>query len=798
MFYTYLKIAWRNLVRNKTSSFINIGGLAIGMAVATLIGLWIWDELSYNKYHQNYNRIAQVMRQQIFNGEKGMSPYHPIPLGNELRSAYGSYFKNVVMVRQTEDHIISWGDRKYTQSGNYMQAEAPEMLTLKMLQGTRAGLKSLNAIMLSESLARKLFGNANPINKLVKIDNKEDVLVTGVYEDLPKNSEFKDATFIAPLDLYISGNEWIRNHPDDWQDYNMLVYAQIPSNANFNEVSAKIRNAYSGHIDAEKAAQKPELVLHPMSKWHLYSKFENGVNVMSEPLKFVWFYGIIGVFVLLLACINFMNLSTARSEKRAKEVGIRKAIGSVRSQLINQFLGESLLVAVASFGCSILLVQLVLPWFNGVADKEIIILWTNPLFWLAGVAFTIIAGLLAGSYPALYLSSFNPVNVLKGSFRVGRFAGVPRKILVVVQFTVSIALIIGTIVVYRQIQLAKNRPVGYAQRGLIALQVTSPDFEGKFDILRRELKNTGVVTEMAQSNSPLTGIWSNNKEFIWKGKDPSLEITFGTPSITQEYGNTVGWQFKAGRDFSPSFPTDSAGVVVNEAAAKIIGLQEPVGETITWDKKSGNKNYQIIGVIKDMVMESPFEPVRPTLYFMDESSGWIFVRINPDVSAGEALPKIESVFKKIVPSVPFDYKFADDEYRKKFAAEVRIGNLATFFAILAILISCLGLFGLTLFVAEQRTKEIGVRKVLGATVFNVWALLSKDFVLLVSISLLIAGPLSYYFMHNWLQNYQYRTQLSWWIFGVAGLGTLLITLLTVSFQSVKAAIANPVKSLRTE
>jgi hypothetical protein len=493
-----------------------------------------------------------------------------------------------------------------------------------------------------------------------------------------------------------------------------------------------------------------------------------------------------------------MNLSTARSEKRAKEVGIRKAIGSVRSQLINQFLGESLLVAAASFGCSVLLVQLVLPWFNGVADKEIIILWTNPLFWLAGIAFTIIAGLLAGSYPALYLSSFNPVNVLKGSFRVGRFAGVPRKILVVVQFTVSIALIIGTIVVYRQIQLAKNRPVGYAQRGLIALQVTSPDFKGKFDILRRELKNTGVVTEMAQSNSPLTGIWSNNYGFTWEGKDPSAEIVFGTPSITQEYGNTVGWQFKAGRDFAKSFATDSAGVVVNEAAAKIMGLKEPVGKTITWDKESGNKDYQIIGVIKDMVMESPFEPVRPTLYFMDESSGWIFVRINPDVSASEALPKIESVFKKIVPSVPFDYKFADDEYSKKFAAEVRIGNLATFFAILAIIISCLGLFGLTLFVAEQRTKEIGVRKVLGATVFNVWALLSKDFVLLVSISLLIAGPLSYYFMHNWLQNYQYRTQLSWWIFGVAGLGTLLITLLTVSFQSIKAAIANPVASLRTE
>jgi hypothetical protein len=738
------------------------------------------------------------MREQIFNGEKGRSPYHPIPMGDKLRSSYGSYFDKLVLVRQTEEHIIAYDDKKFAQSGNYMQAGAPDMLSLKMLHGTRAGLNSPNSIMLSESLAKKLFGNDNPVGKPVKIDNKLDVVVGGVYEDLPINTEFNEAKFIASFDLYIAGNEYIKNNPNDWGNYNILIYAQIPFGADFGEISAKIKKGYMGHIDAEKAAQKPELLLHPMSRWHLYSKFENGVNVTSEEMKFVWFYGIVGVFVLLLACINFMNLSTARSQKRAKEVGIRKAIGSVRRQLIGQFLSESLLFTFTSFAFAVVLVQTVLPWFNSVASKEIKILWTEPVFWLACLAFTLITGLLAGSYPAFYLSSFHPVKVLKSTFRAGRFAAVPRKILVIVQFTVSVALIIGTIVVYRQIQLAKDRPIGYSQNGLLSFQVTSPDFKGKYDLLRSELKNTGAVTEMAQSNSPLTAIWSNNKEFVWKGKDPGLEITFGTPSVTQEYGTTVGWQFKTGRDFSKQFPTDSSGVVINEAAAKIMGLQEPVGENITWQKTKGDESYTVLGVIKDMVMESPFAPVRPTLYFLDNSTSWIFMRINPAVSIGEALPKIESVFKKLVPSVPFDYKFADDEYRKKFEAEVRVGKLAGVFASLAIFISCLGLFGLTLFMAEQSKKEIGVRKVLGATVFNIWQRLSKDFVVLVIISCLIAIPVARYFLHQWLQKYEYRTDLSWWVFAIAIGGALMITLLTVSYQAIKAALANPVKSLRTE
>ena len=802
MFKNYFKIALRNMAKQKVYSFINIGGLAIGMAVAMLIGLWIWDEFSFNKYHQNYDRIAQVWQQAFSNGRTWKGGSLPIPLGTELRSSFSNHFEFVVMTTQTGELIISSEDKKFTQLGRYMQPEAPEMLSLKMLYGTRSGLKDPHSILLSASLAKKLFGEADPINKIVQINNIVDVKVTGVYEDLPKNTEFNNVTFIAPWDLYIS-YEWVKNSRDDWNNNFIYIYAQIPANTDFDKVSAIIKDVKLNHVDQKEAAsQKPELFLHPMRDWHLYSEFdENGVNVTSEQMKFIWFYGIIGVFVLLLACINFMNLSTARSEKRAKEVGIRKAIGSLRSQLISQFFSESLLVSAFAFVLSIILVQLALPWFNGIADKEIAILWENLWFWLGGLAFTFLTGLLAGTYPALYLSSFNPVKALKGVFRAGRFSAISRKVLVVVQFTVSVALMIGTIIVFQQIQFAKNRPVGYSRDGLLQIHKSSPDFYRKYDVLRNELKNTGVVAEMAESASPLTikGTGIANNGFDWKGKDPAIDVNFGTYAVTHEYGKTTGWQLVDGRDFSKEFASDSSALVINEAAARYMELENPVGEIVSWDNqryKSGD--YRIIGVVKDMVMRSPFEPMYPTVFFLQGDKYWIFVKIDPNVSVSEALPKIEAVFTKLIPSVPFDYKFVNDEYDAKFRAEERIGKLAGFFAIFAVFICCLGLFGLASFVAEQRTKEIGIRKVLGASVANIWRMLSKDFVVLVMLSCLIAIPIAYYFLHAWLQNYAYRTEISWWIFASVGVLALTIALLTVSFQAIKAALGNPVDALRNE
>jgi len=789
MIKNYFKIAWRNLFKNKVSSFINISGLAIGMAVAMLIGLWIFDELSFNRYHKNYDRIVKVMDYQGWHGQNNTNDVLPVPIGSALQSNYGNDFKYVTMVRETEEHVIASGDKKFTQEGNYMQADAPEMFSLEMIYGSRSGLKDPNSILLSDRLAKKLFGNVDPVGKLVQIDVNANVKVTGVFRDLPNNSEFRTTTFIAPFDL-------AKFNKTDWGNFNMYIYAQLSPIADLKKVSAKIKNLLANKNREQEATH--HLFLQPMSKWHLYSAFENHVAVTSEQMRFIWFYGIIGVFVLILACINFMNLSTARSEKRAKEVGIRKAVGSLRRQLIQQFYGESLLISFFAFALSLILAQLTLPWFNQVADKEINILWANPLFWMACFAFAFITGLLAGSYPALYLSSFNPVKVLKGTFRAGRLTVAPRKVLVVVQFTVSVALIIGTAIIYQQIQYAKNRPVGYSQAGLISMQIKSPDFDQKYKVLKAELDKSSVVADVARANYAITDTRGWNGGFYWEGKPPVEGQSFNTISVSQEYGKTVSWELIQGRDFSKELGSDSASIILNESAVKLAGLNNPVGQTVKWEPGWREPGYyKIIGVVKDMVKGSPFEATFPSVIFLG-SGNWLFVRANPNTGIREALTKIEVGFKKVIPNLPFDYKFVDEEYGLKFTAEERIGKLATFFAILAIIISCMGLFGLASYVAEQRTKEIGVRKVLGASVFNVWKLLSRDFVTLVIISCFIAVPVAWYFLNGWLQKYEYRTHISWWIFGGAVACSLLITLATVSFQAIKAAITNPVKSLRTE
>ncbi|SEW44404.1 ABC-type antimicrobial peptide transport system, permease component [Chitinophaga sp. YR573] len=795
MIRSYFRIAWRNLIKSKGYSLINIGGLAAGMAVAMLIGLWIWDELSFEKYNKNYDHIAQVMQNQNFNGDIGTWETMPYPMGDALRNDYGSYFKHVVMSSWNGGSLLITGEKKIVKNGTFMEPGAPELMGLTMLRGTYGGLKDPGSVMLSESLAKELFGETNPVGKTITFDKKNTEIVTGVYKDLPRNSVFSGIYFLRTWAAYLSIETWIKTNDNPWGNNAFRVFVQIADNADMANVSAKISRVKLDHLQAFDRRYKPVIFLHPMSKWHLYERFNNGIN-SGGRIQFVWLFGIIGVFVLLLACINFMNLSTARSEKRAKEVGIRKAIGSLRGQLIGQFFSESLLVVALGFILSLLLVQLALPFFNSVADKKMSILWNSPVFWLTGIVISLLTGLIAGSYPAMYLSSFQPVKVLKGTFRAGRNAAIPRKVLVVLQFTVSVTLIIGTITVFRQIQFARNRPVGYTREGLLSLQMDATIIHDHFETIKADLKSTGAVVEAAEASSPATSVWGTNGGFSWKGKDPSLAVDFPNTAVSSEYGKTVGWQFKEGRDFSPAFLTDTNAFVLNEAAVKFIGLKDPVGETIIWD----DKPFKIIGVIKDMIVESPYQPVRASLYHLinQQDVNIINIKINPAAGVPEALGKIETVFKKYNPDIPFDYRFVDDEYARKFGNEERIGKLASFFAILAIFISCLGLFGMASFMAERRTKEIGVRKVMGASVFNLWQLLSKDFVVLVFISLLIAMPMAWYFMHSWLQNYQYRSEISWWIFVVAGAGILIITLLTVSFQSIKAALMNPVKSLRAE
>jgi putative ABC transport system permease protein len=789
MLKTYFKIAWRNLTKNKIYSFINIGGLSVGLAVAILIGLWIHDELSFNKNNKNYNNIAQVWQFVTFEVEKSSYDVLPIPLAQELKTKYPDF--KYVSLSKSQEVILTAGDKNFLKSGNYVEPDFLKMMSVPMLAGQRNGLAEPNSIMLSNSLAKNLFADENPINKLVSIDNKATVKVTGVYEDFPDNSTFKNVSFIGPWAFHLANDESAKGSADVWDNNSWQIYAQVNDGADFKAISAKIKDIRMKKENPP--GYKPEFFLHPMSRWHLYSDFKNGENT-GGLIQFVWLFGIIGIFVLLLASINFMNLSTARSEKRAKEVGIRKAIGSVRKQLVVQFLAESLLVAFIAFLLSLSIVQLILPFFNGVSGKKMSVLWASPVFWALSVGCTLLTGLIAGSYPALYLSSFNPIKALKGTFKASRFAAIPRKVLVVVQFTVSVTLVIGTIIVFKQIEYAKDRPLGYDRSGLIEINMRTPELAKHFSALRNDLIKAGAVTEAAESSGSITEQSGGTTDVSWKGKPTDTKPLIMSNFVSHEYGKTISWQISAGRDFSRTF-ADSTSIILNEAAVKLMGFKSPLDQTI----KGSGKDYRVIGVVKDMVKESPFTPVKPSIFIVNyRNVSVISLRLSPKMGTAKALATTEAIIKKYNPASPFEYKFADEKYGQKFFDEERIGKLASFFTMLAVLISCLGLFGLASFVAEQRTKEIGVRKVLGASVFNVWQLLSKDFALLVVISVIISIPVASYFMHNWLKNYEYRMEISWWIFAAAGLGALVITLLTVSFQSIKAALSNPVKSLRSE
>lgn len=790
MLRSYLKSCFRNLLRNKMYSAINIVGLATGIGVALLIGLWIWDEKSFDTYHRQYDQLAQVMVKVASGNEIYTGPTTSIPMGNELHNKYGADFKHISLVSGPGTHILAVGERKISQTGMWVEASFPVMFTLKMLRGDAEALKDRSSVLISQSVAKALLDGADPLNSIVRIDNKMDMKVAGVYEDLPGNTTMHDIKILLPWDTYVNSTEnWIKNAQTQWDIHMCQLYVQLNDHTDLDKINVKIRNIPVPHI----SYSREEMLLHPMNKWRLYSEFRNG-HAVGGRIRLIWLMGLIGVFVLLLASINFMNLSTARSEKRSKEVGIRKAVGSLRGQLIGQFLTESLIVAFLALILSVLLVQLSLPFFNGLSGKVMSIPWRQPVFWLLILSFTFITGLISGSYPAFYLSGFQPVKVLKGRFRAGRFSTLPRKVSVVVQFTVSVTLIIGTLIVYQQIRYARNRPVGYTREGLITVDMITPDMYSHYDAIRNDLLQTGTVTEMAQASSAPTEVSSNNI-VDWKGKDPDIVVSPGTIAVSHDFGNTLGWKIIQGRDFSRSFPSDTGAFILNESAVKVTGFKHPIGEVMRWQ----GKDHVIVGVIKDMVMESPYQPIRPTIFHLQPSwTRLMTIRIKADVPVREALGKIATVFSKYNPGSPFVYRFTDDEYAKKFNDEERIGNLTAFFAILAIFISCLGLFGLASFIAEQRTKEIGIRKVMGASVFSLWKMLSKDFVVLVVISCVIAIPLAWYSLHQWLQQFEYRTQISWWIFVAAAVGALVITLLTVSYQSIKAAIMNPLGSLKAE
>ena len=784
MLKTYFRIAWRHLLKNKGYSAINIVGLATGMAVALVIGLWITDELTFDHYHKNHSRIAQAMITQTSPVSVYTGPTVTMPMGKAFRSQYKDLFSKVALACDGTTHLITTGDRQLTARALWAENQLPEMFTFKILAGSLASQKDPSTALISASLAKALFGKTDPVNKTFKYDGRLDIKVGGVYEDLPQNTTFTGIQVIMPWNN--TDNGYHANNTT-WNDHNGEVYVQLADNVTAEQATRKVKNLPTPFVKE----LKEEAVIHPLDKAHLYNEFTNG-KATGGRIQFIWLFGIIGLSVLLLACINFMNLSTARSEKRAKEVGIRKTVGSLKKQLVVQFLSESVLLAMIAFLLSLILVEMSLPFFNSVAAKDMTLPWTNMSFWSAAAAFILFTGILAGSYPAFYLSHFDPVKVLKGTFRLGRYAGIPRKILVVLQFSVSLILIIGTVIVFRQIQYAKDQPVGYDRTGLVTVDMNTPDIYTHYQALQDELLQQHLVVAVAKSSMKVTD-FDNGNDLDWRGKPPGQQtFFFHNVNVSREFGRTIGWHVLQGRDFNPAFATDSGSIILNDAAAKAINIPHPVGEIV----KFYGQPFTVIGVVNNMITNSPYEDITPAIFMGSGYVNTITMRLNPGRPVHTSLDALAPLFKKYNPGSPFVYQFMDDEYNRKFEAEERIGNLASVFTSLAIFISCLGLFGLASFVAEQRTKEIGVRKVLGARVIVLWSLLSKDFFRLVVISFFISMPIGYLLMQKWLQSYSHHTTLSWWIFALAGAGTLVVTLLTVSYQSLKAATMNPVGALR--
>ncbi|MCW3119884.1 MAG: hypothetical protein JWM28_3966 [Chitinophagaceae bacterium] len=790
MLKSYFKTAWRHIIRSKGYSLLNILGLATGMAVALLIGLWVYNQYSYDKFLPDYQQLYRVQRNFNSNGDTLTFPTTSLKLADVLRNQV----PEIEYVAESDwmgSHGLMVENKKFYMKGAQVGGDFLKMFQYPLLQGNaNTVLKDTYSIVLTQSTSKALFGNENTIGKMVRFDNKNDLKVTGILEDLPANSSFQ-FNFLVPFSYYEQTEAWVKQARTEnfgWNDFQQFV--QLKPGTSYAQVAHKIKDIEKTEQENTNAMNS-EVILQPLQNWHLYSKYENGKET-GGFIIYVRMFSIIGALVLVIACINFINLTTARSEKRAKEVGVRKAIGSERKDLIFQFLTESFLLTFIAFLFAIVIVQLALSPFNTLTGTRIRIPFSSPVFWTVMTGSVLITTLIAGSRPAFHLSSFNPVKVLKGNLQVGKAASLPRKILVVIQFSCSIALIISTMVIYRQIQYAKDRPTGYNIDRLLMTDLNS-DLVHQYTAIKNELIQKGIAESVTAASSLATGIGWHSDIGNWPGKKAGETVEMGTIQIAEDYFKTLGISMKSGRDFSSH--ADTANVIFNETAIKRLRLEQPIDQTITWQ----DHPYRIVGVVKDALMLSPFEPAEPTMFLYHPSyENFLLYRLSPDINTQEAIIKLTDVFNKYNPAFPYTYQFADQSYAAKFDLEVLIGKLAGIFAGLAIFISCLGLSGLAAYIAEQRTKEIGIRKVLGASVSQVWLLLSKDFLVLVIISCFVASPVALYFLQDWLHKYSYRITIGPGVFIVAAVMALIITLLTISFQAIKAAIANPVKSLRTE
>lgn len=783
MFKSHIKIAWRSLFKNKGYTSLNIFGLAIGITCASLILLWVDDEMSFDSDFPKQDLVYYVPTNQLYEGEWSTFYSTPMLLAQDLKDEIPEISRAVAT--SPENLLFTEGEKGINRRGRYANSDFFEIFSLQFLEGDKnTAFNTPDAIVLTQKTASDLFGaNVPVLNKVLRVNNKENYIITGVVKNLPKNVSF-GFEWLAPFERYSIGEEWMQNYGSNFTD----TFVELAPESDFLAVNEKVKKM----LPSITENQGTYAFLHSIKDWHLRSHFEGG-KIVGGQIEHVHMFTIIALIILLIACINFMNLSTARSEKRSKEVGVRKVLGSDKKRLISQFMLEALITASIAAMFSVVLLFLLLPQFNLMVGKQLSFNLFDAVHILSLLGITVICGLLAGWYPAFYLSSFKPVEVIKGIKAKDSSAEVIRKGLVVAQFAASIIFIISTIIVYQQIQHVKSRDLGYEKENLVKLPANG-DMVKNFNPIRKDMVATGVIENVALNNANILSAGNNGSGFQWSGGTDTEDVLISFRHITSNFFETAGMQIAEGRGFSEDVSKDSTNILISQSLARLMGSGSPLGKIIT-----RGRPHTVIGVVKDYQYGDMYNASDPVMYFNNPDwARFMYVKTKSDATMASSLAAMESVLKKHNPAFPFEYEFVDKAFDSKFRSEKLLSNLSRIFALLAIIISCLGLFGLSAYTAEQRRKEIGVRKVLGSSVTSIVQLLSKDFIQLVIFALLIAGPLAWWIMHRWLQSFAYHIEINWQVFAVAGVVAICIALLTISFQSIKSAMANPVNSLRAE
>ncbi|MCF6404573.1 ABC transporter permease [Chitinophaga filiformis] len=778
----YLKITSRSFVKNKLAALINICGLAIGLTAGIIIILLIRDELKYDRFHKHLDNIYALMVNGRQEGRITTGGSTPSPLTTAIRNSVPEV-KYVARYSGTSQQLLTYGNKGIYEHGIYMDPDMLNIMSFPAVQGNPvAALGDVSSIVLSAATARKLFGDEDPIGKIIRHNNQHDLKVSAVIQDVPENSTLK---FGVALPFRIMEQE-NKEMLSKWDNYVLGTFVELKPGADLTAVNKKINALFP---------EPPKDVLtgvfvHPFKDMHLYSSFKNG-KPNGGRIEVILLLTIIGIAVLLIACINFMNLSTARSATRSREVGVRKTLGATKKQVIVQFLGEALTMSVMALIIAVILTILLLPSVSYFTEKNITASLSDWQLWLAVTGMTLITGLIAGSYPAFFMSAFQPVRVLKGVIMNKKSSSLLRKGLVTFQFIISIFLIITTIVVYRQQIYIEQRPIGYEQTNLIEIPARG-EMGTKFRVLKNDLVQVPGIVAVSAGTDDLVRYGGSTDGINWPGKTADQHYNFFVSNVEYDWVKTAGLKLIEGRDFEASFGTDSTGCILNQAAVRKMGLKAPVVGT-----KLGDKT--VVGVVADFSFNDAFDVPEPLIVFLQPGAmNYFFVRLSNDADWQKRLAQIEQVVKKHNPDYPFEFHFTKDLYQQKFKGIRSTGQMVTLTGILAIFISCMGLFGLSAFLAERRNKEIGIRKVFGANVTKIWLMLSQDFLKPVLIAFLIAAPLAGWAMHLLLHSFDYHINLSWWIFALAGVMALLVALFTVSYQGIKAALTNPVDSLRAE